>query len=153
MDMQHDNVLKKLKFNLLTPTPGSGGGGDRGSAGKIFVAFMILFNLCNMTMFWQSWNLTFWPHCREGVCGQNICYQVAAFVKFFISICKMTMFWKSWSLTYWPHPKDRRGGGRGCSAFGTCSYRHGPYIDNICLTRAMTDAAVLAVQIWNEPVN
>ena len=26
-DMQHDHVLKKLNFDLLTPTPGSGGGG------------------------------------------------------------------------------------------------------------------------------
>ena len=31
--MQHDHVLKKLKFDLLTPSPGSRGGG--GSAGKI----------------------------------------------------------------------------------------------------------------------
>ena len=36
-----------------------------------------------------------------GVCGQNICYHAAAFVKFFNWICNMTMFWKSWSLTYW----------------------------------------------------
>ena len=25
-DMQHDHVLKKLNFDLLTPTPGSGAG-------------------------------------------------------------------------------------------------------------------------------
>ena len=58
------------------------------TAGKIFcyhvAAFEILFNLiCNMTMFWKSWILTFWSHPlgsfgRE-VCGQNICYHVAAF--------------------------------------------------------------------------
>ena len=27
-DMQDDHVLKKLNFHLLTPTPGSGGGGE-----------------------------------------------------------------------------------------------------------------------------
>ena len=26
-DMQHDHVLKKLNFDLLTPSPGSSGGG------------------------------------------------------------------------------------------------------------------------------
>ena len=49
--MQHDHILKKMKFDLLTPSPGSvcvcvcgggGGGGDRGSAGNL---------ICNMTMF------------------------------------------------------------------------------------------------------
>ena len=33
--MQHDHVLKKLNFDLLTPSRGSGGGGG-GYAGKIF---------------------------------------------------------------------------------------------------------------------
>ena len=51
IDMQHDHVLKKLNFVLLTPTPGSG-----------------------------------------GVCGQYICYHVAAFVILFNLICNMTMF-------------------------------------------------------------
>ena len=27
LDMQHDHVLKKLNFHLLTPTPGHSGGG------------------------------------------------------------------------------------------------------------------------------
>ena len=54
--MQHDHVPKKLNFDLLTPTAGSGGGGS------------------------------------GGVCGQNICYHAAAFVKFFNWICNMTMF-------------------------------------------------------------
>ena len=59
--MQHDHVLKKLNFDLLTPSPESGcvcvwGGGGGGSAGKIFATMLlyyrILFNLiCNMTMF------------------------------------------------------------------------------------------------------
>ena len=55
--MQHDHVLKKLDFDFLTPSPGSGGGGGRrgGSAGKIFatvlLTFVILFNLIMLTMF------------------------------------------------------------------------------------------------------
>ena len=65
--MQHDHVLKKLNFELLTPSPGLGGGGGGGGggigvrghagyAGKIFASmllhFMIPFNwICKMTMF------------------------------------------------------------------------------------------------------
>ena len=75
--MQHYHVLKKLNFDLLTPFPGPGYGGAkyllpcccifdslpkcRGgggvSVGKIFAtmwhvaAFLILFKICNMTMF------------------------------------------------------------------------------------------------------
>ena len=32
--MQHDHVLKKLVFFLLTPSPGSGGGEGRGLRAK-----------------------------------------------------------------------------------------------------------------------
>ena len=55
--MQHDHVLKKLNFDLLTPSSrvveDVGGGG--GAAGKIFATtllyFLIPFNLiCNLTM-------------------------------------------------------------------------------------------------------
>ena len=47
--MQYDHVLKKLNFNLVTPRVRGGGGG---SAGIIFAASVIPFNLvCNMTMF------------------------------------------------------------------------------------------------------
>ena len=52
--MQYDRALKKLKFNLLTPRVGEGGG----SAGIIFATMLhvaapvIPFNLVyNMTMF------------------------------------------------------------------------------------------------------
>ena len=38
-DMQSDHVLKKLNFDLLTP--GSGDGGERGSAGKIFATMVL----------------------------------------------------------------------------------------------------------------
>ena len=43
------------------------------------------------------------------VCGQNICYHVAASVVSFNLICKMTTFRKIYSLTFWPQPL-----GRGC---------------------------------------
>ena len=59
--MQRDLVLKRLNFDLLTPSKGSGGGGGggRGGGGVLWAkyllpydAFMILFNLiCYMTMF------------------------------------------------------------------------------------------------------
>ena len=56
--MQHDHVLKKLNLGILTPSPGSvgGGGGDVGVSRQNFcdhdTAFLILFNLTrNMTMF------------------------------------------------------------------------------------------------------
>ena len=38
--MQHDNVLKKLNFDLLTLSQGKGGGG---SAGKMFATMLLLF--------------------------------------------------------------------------------------------------------------
>ena len=43
------------------------------------------------------------------VCGQNICYHVAASVVSFNLICNMTTFRKRYSLTFRPHPL-----GRGC---------------------------------------
>ena len=36
-DMLHDHVLKKLKLDLLTPSPGAGG-----SVGKIFATLLLL---------------------------------------------------------------------------------------------------------------
>ena len=58
-------------------------------------------------------SLTFWPHPlgRGCVCGQNICYHVAASVVSFNLICNMTTFRKRYSLTFWPHPL---GGGCVC---------------------------------------
>ena len=48
----------------------------------------------------------------EVVCGQNICYHVAAFVIPFNLICNQTMFWKSWT---WPFERTPRLGGSGVS--------------------------------------
>ena len=47
--MQHDNVLKKFNFNLLTPGPR---GGLQGKYLLQMAAFVIPFKLiCNMTVF------------------------------------------------------------------------------------------------------
>ena len=64
-----------------------------------------------MTTFRKRYSLTFWPHPlgRGCVCGQNICYHVAASVVSFNLICNMTTFRKRYSLTFWPHPL-----GQGC---------------------------------------
>ena len=48
--MQHEHVLKKLNFDLLTTSPGSVGGGG-GSAGKIFVTMLLHFVIPNMAIF------------------------------------------------------------------------------------------------------
>ena len=42
--MQHEHVLEKLNFDLVTPSPGSGGGGGVGGlrpAGKIFATMLL----------------------------------------------------------------------------------------------------------------
>ena len=73
-----------------------------GSAGNHVAAFVILFNLiCNMTMLWKGWILTYWPHPqgRGGAVGKINCYHVVVFLVLFDLICNMTMFWKSWILT------------------------------------------------------
>ena len=114
--MQYDHVLKKLNFNLLTPRALGG------SAGEIVATLWLHL------WFHLSWCAT-WP-CfekvnfdilapppgsgggRRGLCGQNICYQVSAFVILFNLVCNLTMFWKSWILTFWLQGQ-RMGGERG----------------------------------------
>ena len=62
-----------------------------------------------MTTFRKRYSLTFWPHLLGlgCVCGQNICYHVAASLVSFNLICNMTTFRKRHSLTFWPHPLGR----------------------------------------------
>ena len=62
-----------------------------------------------MTTFSKRCSLTVWPHpLGQGcVCGQNICYHIAASVVSFNLICNMTAFRKKYSLTFWPHPLVR----------------------------------------------
>ena len=113
--MQHDHVLKSWIFTFW-PHPQGGGLWVRGvgSADKIFATLLLRF------LFHLIWYAT-WP-CSEklnfylltpppgwgvvsegsGVCRQNICYPVAAFLFPFNLICNLTMFWKSWILTFWP---------------------------------------------------
>ena len=71
------------------------------------------FNLiCNRTMFWTSWILTYWPQgLGGGVCRQNICYHFAALVIYLNLICNMFMFWKSCILTLRPSVLAGGGGG------------------------------------------
>ena len=120
--MQHDHVLKNLEILTFWPHPQ----GQAGVGGGLRAKYMILrFRIrdsinfvCNLTMFWKSWTLTFWPQGQgmgvRGLCGQNICYHVAAFMFPFNVICNMIMFRKSWILTFWPHPLSRpRGSGTG----------------------------------------
>ena len=60
-----------------------------------------------MTTFRKRYSLTFWPHPlgRGCVCGQNICYHVAASIVSFNLISNMTTFRKIYSLT--PPPGSR----------------------------------------------
>ena len=103
---------KKKKKWPFDPTPGV-----VGVCNDIIFAFMVLcsqfpYNLiCNMTTFRKRYSLTFWanPLGRGCVCGQNICYHVAASVVSFNLICNMTTFRNTYSLTFWAHPL-----GRGC---------------------------------------
>ena len=116
--MQHDHVLKKLNFDLLTPSPGS-----RVSGGKIFATMLLhlwfsLILISNMTMYWKK--LIFYlliPSTGSGcrcVCGGGgwsagkIFATTLLHSRFsLILICNMTMFWKSWILIFWPHPQGR----------------------------------------------
>ena len=75
--MQHDHVLKKLTFYLLTPSPGSGLQANI----CYHVATFLDSNKFDMQhdIVLKSWTLTFWPQVG-GICRQNICYQVATFL-------------------------------------------------------------------------
>ena len=82
---------------------------------------MIAFNfICNMTMFWKSWILTFWPPGSGGGGGGGSAriifatmLHVAAPVIPFYLVCNMTMFWKSFILPLTPPPKSTQGSDTG----------------------------------------
>ena len=107
--MQHDHALKKLNFDLLTPSPGSGWGG---SAVKIFATILL-----------QSWFLLIWYAawtCSEklnvlnptpwsrGWCGGGSAGKI--FPTMLHSWLPLMWYatWpcseRVWMLTFWPHP-------------------------------------------------
>ena len=103
-DMQHEH--EKSWILTFDPTTKVGGWG---SAGKIFATrlrnpwFYLIW--CATWQCSEKWTLTFWSHPQGqvgSVCGQNVCYHVAAFVIPFNLNCNMTMLWKSWISTFWP---------------------------------------------------
>ena len=86
------------------------------SVGKIFAT--MLLPASSALIWYATWllsekiySLTFWPHPlgRGCVCGQNICYHVAASVVSFYLKCNMTIFWKSLILALAPPPKSTKG--------------------------------------------
>ena len=93
------------------PTPGVVG--VRNDSTLAFMVFCAQFPLIWYATWLLSvkdivWPLT--PPLGQGcVCGQNICYHVAASVVSFYLICNMTTVRKIYSLTFWPRPL-----GRGC---------------------------------------
>ena len=109
----------KVKFDRLTLGSGGEGGGGCGQNICYHVtAFMIAFNfICNMTMFWKSWILSFWPPGLGGRGSAGITFatilHVAAPVIPFNLICNITMFWKSLILPLTPPPKSTQGSDTG----------------------------------------
>ena len=81
-----------------------------------------------MTIFWKSWNLTYWPHLQGSGRGllakyllRNECTMLLNLMIPSNLICNITIFWKScsekwqmfsksWILTYWPHSHGQGGG-------------------------------------------
>ena len=100
--MQHDYVMKKLSFDMLTQSQWLGGRGRIGGLRAKYknncydvAAFVIPFNLiCNMTMH-DLKTLNFLPFYLQGrgggSVGKNICYHVVAFVITFNLLGNMTM--------------------------------------------------------------
>ena len=86
------------------------------SVGKIFDTMLLLAS--SALIWYATWllsekrySLTFWPHPlgRVCVCGQNICYHVAASLIGFNLICNMSIFYKSFILApagLWPRPSN-----------------------------------------------
>ena len=89
---------------------------------KIFITMFVhqWFSLIWYATWPCSEKVEFWPRPQGmgvrgwvGVCGQNICYHVAASVILFNLIGNKTMFWKSWILTFWPQPQGQGWGWEG----------------------------------------
>ena len=87
--MQHDYVLTKVNFDLLTPRV-------RGSVGRLLATMLLHFVIPIHGHVLKTLNFDLLtPSARvmgEGVCSQNICYQVPSFRDSVNLICNMTMF-------------------------------------------------------------
>ena len=94
-----------------------------------------------MTTFRKIYSLTFCPHpLGQGcVCGQNICYHVAASVVSFNLICNITTFRKIYSLTFWPHYL-----GQGCVCGQNICYHVAASFNLICNMTIFWKSLILA---------
>ena len=101
MVYDHLKMHPYTKFGVPTSNEGV-------SVGKIF-ATMLLPASSDMQHDYSEKDMV-WPlnqHLGQGcVCGQNICYHVAASVVSFNLICNMTIFWKSLILDSAPPCKS-----------------------------------------------
>ena len=113
------STFRKKLFWPLTPPQGS----------RVCVRTECVFAWCSMfhslLIWYTTWVLSEKKKCFDlltppsrirgwgAVCGQDICYHVAAFVIPFNLICDMTMFWKCCNLTFWPNPPGSGSGSTG----------------------------------------
>ena len=88
--MRHDNVLKKLNYDLLTPPHMVGGWAGIGGSVDLYITITLLHPLNLKKLNFDF--LTQTQGRRDGVCGKNMFYYVAAFVIPLNLICNMTMF-------------------------------------------------------------
>ena len=103
-------VLKKLNFDLLTPSPRS----ERGlqTINLLPCCCIWWFPLISYATWPCSEKVEFWPinpipRVREGSASKIFATMLLHLVIPFNLICNMTAFWKSWILTYWPQPQGQ----------------------------------------------
>ena len=106
------------------PQPQDQGGGVQAEYWLPCCCIHDSFNLIwNMTIFWKSWILTFWPHSlgswERGTVGKLFDIMLLHYLIPFNLTCYMTMFSKRWSLTYWPVGSGSGGGGSAGKIFAT----------------------------------
>ena len=101
--LQHGYVLKKVEFWHLDPQCWLGGVCWQNISYHV-AAFVIPFHLiCNMTMFWRSWILSFWPHPLSLPRESDRCLwskiTFDMFHNYRTSICMRQLSKKCWRLT------------------------------------------------------
>ena len=140
------NVLKKLNFDLLTPSPGSGGGGGCGQNICYHVAvFVIPFNLkYNIIMFWKEFS-PFDPTPRVKMGGWGwVCGKI--FATMLLHSRSHLVWFATWpcseKVEFWhidPIPRVGRGGSVDkifplilpCSSFSFIWYATWPRSENV----------------------